>query len=270
VVAGSAGKKTALAGSDFDLVVFLNNAEPPFTTVLSDIKSMLSSKLGINFSTIKTTRYSVQFETDGLEYDLLPAANKRKINKKKHDQMKNTLNCYYANDVRSIEDLNRLYGSGLTEFAISFISRSPEIILTVIRLAKYWNQMIDVGNEYISGRSTLIELVVLECNRRRKKRSVLTCFTRFLLGMANFKTLNITSFAYYSKDKVPDEILSQRPLILDPSNPNNNFANGLKREDGNDQLMEVFEDAARRTLQKLSIPLENAYVEIEDFINPGK
>ncbi len=49
-VSGSRGRRTSLTGSDLDVVLFLNGAEPPWNHALADVANSISNELGINAS----------------------------------------------------------------------------------------------------------------------------------------------------------------------------------------------------------------------------
>ena len=124
-----------------------------------------------------------------------------------------------------------------------------DIIRDTIRLAKFWDKKIDerwpeMG--YYSGRSAIIEAVVIYANRGRKKRSVLTCFTRFLLEMEFFNSLEILPTKHFAIQAIPGSVRKQRPLILDPTNPKNNLSYSLTPFQ-----IETLEDAAWYTLTEI-------------------
>ena len=53
---------------------------------------------------------------------------------------------------------------------------------------------------------------------------------------------------FYSRSDTPDEVLAQKPLILDPSNPYNNVMAGFR---GRDSVQQLFSDCAKETLRRL-------------------
>jgi len=78
IYAGSIGKHTEIMSPDFDVVLFVNNQQPPFNDVLDDWEDILllhDECLKIDPNSIKKTKISVQFTIGFIEVDLLPAAN---------------------------------------------------------------------------------------------------------------------------------------------------------------------------------------------------
>jgi len=116
----------------------------------------------------------------------------------------------------------------------------------------------------------MIELVAIWSNYRYNQyqyrgQSLMEGFTRFLMSMQNFGSLEIM-FNSHIYGSVPFSVRIQRPLILDPSNPNNNMAFGI-----NPGVIEIFEASARETLEKIDgLYGKSDEPNIETLIDPAK
>ena len=67
--------------------------------------------------------------------------------------------------------------------------------------------------------------------------------------MRALNNLKITFSHYYKNQAIPPEILEERPLVLDPSNPFNNITSGLSRLQQSD--FELIENAAILAMTRL-------------------
>jgi len=148
----------------------------------------------------------------------------------------------------------------LTETSIEFIKKQSPFAHNLIRLAKFWNKTIFI-QEYISGRSTLIELIAIYAANKEEKydrQSILRGFKSFLVLMKDFKTLNIVFEMFYKRNEVETYVSSQSPLILDPSNPHNNFAHDIT-----ENVINKFKEFAETSIKRL----EEAYSRIPINLN---
>jgi hypothetical protein len=55
-VSGSRGRRTSLTGSDVDVVLLLNGADPPWYDALADVASRIRSELGVSASVARCAR----------------------------------------------------------------------------------------------------------------------------------------------------------------------------------------------------------------------
>lgn len=61
---------------DYDVVAFVNKVEPPFKdNVLSDFQDILMRHFDVKEEDIKLTLFSIQFQLEGVDFDLLVATN---------------------------------------------------------------------------------------------------------------------------------------------------------------------------------------------------
>merc|ERR550539_944236 len=83
--------------------------------------------------------------------------------------------------------------------------------------------------------------------------SIANAFKRFLEMIRNLQkqcVLFHETVAYYKKSDIPKDILEQRPLLLDPTNPFNNLLD-IRRNSTLKDLFNVFEDAAFAALKMI-------------------
>jgi len=269
IVAGSVGKGTGIPGSDYDLVVYLNNELPPFESVLVKLKKKLEGLPGFKFE--RSTPYTIKFQVDGMKFDLLPAVNfvVGAAAETYNAQLNQTLQRAKESNIR---DFNHNYSSSLAQFAVEFVSGQTEDMRSVVRLAKFWNKMVDLKGVYVSGRSTIIEVIAIasssnQTNKKKPKgnaRSVMSRFTLFLISMAQFSTLNITEYVNQGNLQPDPRVQMRLPFIRDPSNPNNNLVHNIKPE-----VINTFEAAAVCTLKKIdALYLNEVNPDIKALINP--
>lgn len=273
-IAGSIGKKTAIAYEtedgtsvrpDFDLVVFMNDMAPPFDTVLNWFVDLLDEVEEVR--NVRTTKISVRFNYDHssvgeIRFDLLPAENHTKdttgvddIAKLEGQMALLQLTSSQMKAINKGQDVdaeeNRLRSSGLCENTVAFIKTQiqDEFVLHVVRLAKFWNTNIELG-KYVSARSCMIELIAIYSQQGKARDNLVSGFAHFLKEMENLSSLVVALGAAKSHKKVR-ALMSRRqapgqPIILDPSNPFNNLANGMKPE-----IVKAFEFQAAATLKVL-------------------
>ena len=124
------------------------------------------------------------------------------------------------------------------------------------RLVKCWNSTI-ICSEFLFGRSYTFELLGVQAGRDEEesrqtiggKPSILRAFRLFLKMVPDIEQQRIVfsySEDFYSKSDTPDEILAQKPLILDPSNPYNNVMSSFPP-----LAQQRFSDCAKETLRRL-------------------
>ena len=120
----------------------------------------------------------------------------------------------------------------------------------VARLAKHWNSTITYDG-YISGRSSIFELLGVDAGKNQellnpRHPSTREAFKRFLETVMAIDTQRIAHFETYSRSDVPSSVWEQTPLLLDPSNPYNNFMTGFPPE-----ARAVFKARAAESLRRL-------------------
>ncbi len=60
---------------DYDVTAFINGVEPPFKRVIDDFQDIILKNFDVDESNMKVSPRSIQFNLDGIEFDLLPATN---------------------------------------------------------------------------------------------------------------------------------------------------------------------------------------------------
>jgi hypothetical protein len=249
-IAGSIGKKTAVCvDPDFDLVAFINDQHPPFTKVLDNFEDILKTS-DMDIKHVKVTQYSIQFEVDHIGFDLLPATNFVNLSPQPGGevlariQAEKALECITKNPGRD----GYKYGSACAEQQVEFLKNQSPFVHSVVRLAKFWNKTLHQF-PYISGRSTMIELIAIHAAtiQEQGQRSCLEGFKIFLTLMKEFDKLSII---FFEGSQVPAFVRDQRPLVLDPVNPYNNFADF--RDDNKANVISKFKEYSSTTLARLN------------------
>ncbi|XP_035711981.1 2'-5'-oligoadenylate synthase-like protein 2 [Folsomia candida] len=201
----------------------------------------------------RQTRYSISFQIRinrlTLDFDLLPATNMLDYDKHAEDMAREQ-----AIEVRRrMQDFANpsAFSSSLAEQTILFMKNKPDDIVKVIKLARYWNQQIEI-DEYVKGRSYMIELVACWAQKGQPACNLFTRFVRFLREMEDFSNLRIFFGHHYRRLSVPDEVWEQTPLVMDPCNLYNNLAEGISQN-----VIGIFEYSAARSLGAIRDGLEN-------------
>ena len=137
----------------------------------------------------------------------------------------------------------------------------PTFLLQVARLTKGWNSTI-ICTEPLFGRSYSFELLGIAAGREEQQEgeedvnphpSILRAFRLFLKMVANIGQQRVIfsySDDFYSEYDTPDDILKQKPLILDPSNPYNNVMAGFSGRNST-VIQNIFSDGAKESLKRL-------------------
>jgi hypothetical protein len=110
-----------------------------------------------------------------------------------------------------------------TEFSVEFVGKQPAHVLTAIRALKEWRNSLRILKPWLNISSFALELLAIARNRDLEcssSRDVFVGVLRVLCGTDD--SINVFWTTYYTKEMIPQEILVQRPLVLDPAKPWNN------------------------------------------------
>lgn len=256
-VFGSIEKKTSIkVDFDFDCVIFVNDVLPPYEDIIDDFENVLILYGNRKMWDISTTSNSIRVIIDNIKFDVVPATNfSHDIVKQREQAM---------NKIRNLENPSRQgykYSSSMAETQVEFIRNQSEFAHNFIRLAKYWNKTLFITT-YLSGRSSMIEMIALYIAKAEEKIyptvSILRAFRNFLESMTHLNDMKIIFEDYYKINDINDirinDILEQRPLVLDPSNPFNNLAHPLIQ---NQNAKEIFQKFAMTTLDRIDRGFSN-------------
>ena len=279
---------------DFDCVIYLNNCTfLSFRNVADEFKHILISEKSFGLSEDDITRTNhgltaipIKRAGETFKFDIILATNlvsnssngtenalrsrtnkhrqrprRRKQRSAKRHKLTETERAQAENLLDNIKkmatkdqiEMAKNNSAGTSELAVEYVKNKSAFCHELARVCKYWNSTIYI-DRYVSGRSSIIELLALQSGKREekqgkregRKRSLLKGFKRFLVDMKNIQCLDRTyfGFLYHRKDVLP-EILQQRPLLLDPANAYNNFLD-IDRE-----VMEQFSHHGTEALNKL-------------------
>jgi len=230
LVGGLAKKTSSPIKADADIVVFYNNKFVDKESVIQDFKRVLMANNPSGIRKIQITKnHNLKFVLDDIPFDLLIAENNAAGN------LRDVVAEQRINSYRKIKQAGNYsksfgeLGVQVTESSVAFMKDQKDLIRDVARLAKFWNQN-QSFEKYIYGQSTIMELLAtkagLEEINNSSYPSVRNAFKRFLIILRNINDANVVFYSYYYKSDVPMEVLRQRPLLLDPTNPYNNLLGG--------------------------------------------
>jgi 2'-5'-oligoadenylate synthetase len=232
-VSGSFGKGTSVVNFDIDLVVFVNDASPPFEGVIHKLETYMPKVLPA-VEIEKTTRFSLQFILDGYEVDLLPAQNLVSAAitpNPSEEQYQTTLE-----KMKKLPTSDRAYWSGaIAESIVRFMKDQQSFVNAAVRICKLWKKTCRVTSAAFPSWfcSYLIEVMAVDAARQELTKnpspaSLVAVLESFLKGLSSPQTLRVIILDKYEEDDIPVEILRRRPLVLDPANPYNNIVSQVR------------------------------------------
>lgn len=282
MVAGSYGKGTAIANdSDYDIVIFFNELEPPFTKVLYNMEAAIKdhSDKFKGFSWRFRSSIHICFDVEGIRFDLAPAAQldnnfpwnrwccfaPSPLTPYPSQQYINTLK--RISELKDPEKLSYLFSSSLSIDAVIFVQRQNAFVHSVIRLAKHWARHINTGRMQTRGKSLLVETVAIHACYSLSPvemidRNMDKAFLKFLEYFADANQLRLYVFVNYQKEDIPDSVFNQTPLVLDPSNPYNNL---LSPPNFPSLALKCFQEAAQITIKKVNIWNDDCESDVCEF-----
>lgn len=265
---GGLGKKTSTAIIDADLVVFVNIEEPADIVeakkkILSDWSNIIvlqttGLRTSVAKNDIRITPHSLQFIFDGVDVDLLPAINFSPDVSVQKDRV-----MAYIKKSRDPVKTSSNVSAELTELAVKFLKSKSNFCHNIARLAKYWVQTIPFP-DYISGKSSMMEMIGVKAALDEEQRSpqcpnygiAFKAFLKMIEGLQAGDLLLIFEDFYKHAD-IPENIRSQKPLLLDPTNPYNNFistsGSSKERQDSTRSFLKVIGERAVEASKILSV-----------------
>ena len=205
---------------------------------------------------IHRTTNSLNFNYKGIMIDLLVAFCFFQDSQRQRSYILQILRvthrlCQTARRLTVIK-LIKKFQSELTVDGVKWMKKKSSFVSDVARLAKFWSQtVLFVGCG--SGKSFFIELLACKAALSVEEEKVssedtkyYSSFVKFLLMVKDMKDLRIVFEDLYTKDSVPDYVLEESPLLLNPVNP---FQNMFEVVD--DHFMETMSQAASETLLRL-------------------
>jgi hypothetical protein len=263
---GGVGKKTSISVKfDYDCVIYVNDINPPFEKLLDEWDSILIQRLTELKGDTKPTPYSIQFEVEGFQFDILPAPNYAGFN---HDIILQARIIWERISREEIVfrkgQISYLYGSGLSELALQFMEKQSGFIHDLCRLTKFWNHTI-LFDQYVSGRSNIIECLAVKAGQEEEeaaindKRSMLRAFRRFLQCLTKHSHISIVFLDFYDKKQVT---IDKTPYLIDPVNPYHNFLAGVPYD-----FLPTLSKYSKETLDRLDKCEKNSGIEFEKLFD---
>ncbi|OXA40214.1 uncharacterized protein LOC118439361 [Folsomia candida] len=209
--AGSIAKGTSLNGSDFDLVVFLNDEKPPFSPAVIDAfhKAVQQARVpggvihfrGKNNMLVKASAHIGSFDLE-LDVNIAPVLVSG-VNSGQ-TQVTRVAVGMQERGIVSVREISPVF----TEATIQFFRDVTPQMLDAIRVAKYWNSKVNLYDAKIHGGSFIIELVTLEANRISEGTDLEDRFVKFLQAMENLAQQKIILTKEYNEQDIPARVLS--------------------------------------------------------------
>lgn len=264
VLTGGLGKKTSTKiKCDADVAIFYNGSTKDKKKILNDFQDILMLSTKLDEKDIKITPHAtLQFEMDGIGFDVVTAKNYARTNErsKVKSQRINSLQ-QLKNSKKEWELPDKTWViSDTTESSLEFMKNKSKFVHDVVRLSKYWNQLMFYGG-YIYGRSLIVELLATKSaleeedyNKgaaiRGKGPSIKNAFQMFLKKAQYLSKIEVVFEDYYKRSEIPHEIIRDRPFLMDPVNPYNNLLD-RKRVKDIDKFFDTFAKYATTTLRML-------------------
>jgi len=230
LVGGLAKKTSTPNKADADIVVFYNDKVVDKESIIQDFKRVLMANNSSGIRSIHITKnHSWKFVLDDIHFDLLTAENN--VTGNSRDVVaQQRINSYRK--IKQAGNYSKSFGElgvQVTESSVAFMKDQKDLIRDVARLAKFWSQNQSFEKK-IYGQSTIMELLATKAGQEEINNntnpSLGNAFKRFLVILRNISDANVIFLNYYGKSEVPMEVLKQKPLLLDPTNPYNNLLGG--------------------------------------------
>jgi len=132
---------------------------------------------------------------------------------------------------------------GLAEDRMVFMQEQSSMVHRLVRLLKFWSKTVFVPG-FLGGRSYTLELFAVAAGEDESE-DLLRGFQVALQKIRDFRGMSQVWERFYTKSQVASEILSQKPLLLDVSDPSINLFVGRM------EFLEVFATFAASTLKRI-------------------
>ncbi|CAL8144828.1 unnamed protein product [Orchesella dallaii] len=265
---GSFGKKTDVIEPDLDLVVVCNKIDPPLdnVNVLDDFENVLmmhDDELKIREGPFKITERSLNFSfKNGIEVDLLPAANVTDLEEIRNKMRMDPKNAFY-------------YNPSFVDQQVAFLRSQNSFTHTLIRLVKFWFKNLHFGQN-VGGGSAMMEMISISAAEDEGNYDSLSMLRAFAKGLDIIAKLDSLKLAFrcvavtekiFRWEKIPskelhegnqdlipkvignENILKRKYFMVDPANPFQDFLEG-KAESLIDKL-KMFASETRDELRKV-------------------
>jgi len=233
LVGGLAKKTSTPNKADADIVVFYNDKVVDKESIIQDFKRVLMVNNSTGIKNIHITKnHNLKFVLDDIPFDLLIAQNNTAGWLGINGQVAYAQRTTSYQNIKKAGNYNKSFGElgvQVTESSVTFMKEQKDLIRDVARLAKFWSQNQSFEKK-IYGQSTIMELLATKAGQEEIDDSINpslgNAFKRFLVILRNISDANVIFLNYYDKSEIPTEVLRQKPLLLDPTNPYNNLLGG--------------------------------------------
>lgn len=253
--AGSIGKSTTIISSDVDVVIFVNDKQPPFDDVLIEFEGILRNatrnELKSAVTDIRRNQCSLQFKVDHYDFDLLPATNFVHEANTGPDQQIRVQQQRTLDAIKRATQNRSMYSSSLAFSTVNFMKKQNSFAHDMVRLAKFWYESACI-TDYVYGAKYAMELIAIKASQVVKYNSEnlhLAAFQKFLEDVKYFSSIDLVFHEEYDHlhGHQPPKNRST-PFILDPANPYNNLAEAFMKRPN---AIEALKNHAERTLRNI-------------------
>ncbi|XP_035716453.1 uncharacterized protein LOC118439326 [Folsomia candida] len=264
---GSIARGSSLNSSDFDLVVFLNNVEPPFSSRIVDTiqKAVRQARVpggmiyyrGKNNKLVKASAQIGEFD---LKFDIsIASAIVSRVDDGQTEVTRAALEMEEGGEA-SLREISPVFA----EATMLFFRDVTSPMLEAIRVAKYWNNKVNLHGVKIHGISLIVELVTLEANHPSEGTDLEARFVKFLRAMQHLAEQEVTVTAY-GPDRLCSWFSRPTPRILAFANPDDNLGEQFQSGEPAHSALAHYKKAATETLEKI----EKAWQGLDYYQNPA-
>lgn len=263
---GSIEKKTSVRNLvDFDCVLFVNplskkGERVSIHDVVKNFEDILLGETDLKEDDFKKNPKNkpvvLMFTFENVDFDISVAINELDSLRREDRVSQNQRRGFLENpDNQLVSEIGR--SVSLCEGNIGYAATKSSFAHEIARLAKFWNKTIqlqlEVSNSYVSGRSSIIELVAFEAAEEEEcrfglKNSHLNAFKIFLQKIKSIKSLALSCDQYWEQQNVPFSLPTHPPFLLNPSDPSNNMLKDISEE-----ILDLFSQHATETMKRLEL-----------------
>ena len=245
VVGGFNSKTSTTTSAGVDLLIYgsYNYATTSKNIILSDWTDVILLKTDLQPEDVQTSPCSFTFVFQGISFRLLLAFEYSCSLKEQQEIVVDSIR------KSGNMEMNQYFEADLSEIQEDFIASQTEFTKDLVRLADYWNNSILWGKSSPQ-RSHILSLMAVHTGIEEQKKTSFPhhkkSFITFLQKVQCIEKQKVGFEQFYKFAKVPQNLMNQTPLVLDPANPYRNLCNGLPQD-----FYTMSRDCATTTLRML-------------------
>jgi hypothetical protein len=121
-------------------------------------------------------------------------------------------------------DTRKVYSSALAKERTNFVARQPSSVKATIRLMKWWRDQQEWYGRLSRPSDELLELVAIYSAVQTRPADKKEAIANLMSLLSRFEQMRVVWANFYEKDDVWTPLLSEKPLLMDPTNPFVNVA----------------------------------------------